>query len=377
MFEKRLGILQKAIESRKIDAAIALPGPNLRHLTGVNFHRSERPLVMFFPTGRTPIMVIPELEQAKLRDVMPYDIECFPWSDATGPINAFTEAMKALALPNNCRLGVETLGMRFQEMEIIRKLTPDVVFIEADAAFATVRLKKDENEIEHIRQAINISQAALDRCLKIIEPGMTERAIGKMLQLEIIIGGGDVSFILVQGGEGTAKPHGDMSERTVEAGDLLLIDFGASVAGYSADITRTFIMGEAEPDSEICEIYDLVKAANAAGREACAPGAVPEEIDQITRQVITEGGYGEYFIHRTGHGLGLELHEPPYINEGNAIPLEVGNVFTIEPGIYIPGKGGVRIEDNMVITKEGAESLTTYPRQWTVVGTKQGQEREI
>ncbi|MBN1285723.1 MAG: aminopeptidase P family protein [Anaerolineae bacterium] len=370
MFEKRLTDLQKAIQNSKLDAVVALPGANLRYLTGVNFHPSERPLALFVRAAGAPVLVIPKLEHAKLRDVMPYEIECFPWDDAGGPIDAFMYALEALALPKQSVLGVEALGMRYQEMELIRQFAPGLAFDEADNVFAAVRLKKDETEIEQIRKAIDISQAALDKCLKVIKPGMTERAIGTILRLEIIIGGGDVGFILVQGGEGSAQPHGDISDRAVNPGDLLLIDFGALVAGYPADITRTFVMGGAEPAPRVREIYDLVKAANAAGCAACRPGATPEEIDRITRAVITEGGYGEYFFHRTGHGLGLEVHEPPYINEGNTIPLEVGNVFTIEPGIYIPGLGGVRIEDDIVITKDGAESLTTYPREWSVVGVQ-------
>ncbi len=147
---------------------------------------------------------------------------------------------------------------------------------------------------------------------------------------------------------------------------MLLLDFGITLDGYNSDITRTFVMGQAT--EEIKKIYELVKQANAAGRAAARPGATGQDVDRAARQVIADAGYGQYFTHRTGHGLGLEGHESPYMVEGNHVPLEAGNTFTIEPGIYVPGLGGVRIEDDMVITENGAESLTTYDRELRIIG---------
>jgi Xaa-Pro dipeptidase len=147
---------------------------------------------------------------------------------------------------------------------------------------------------------------------------------------------------------------------------VLLLDFGITLGGYNSDITRTFVLGEAS--AEIKKIYESVKQANAAGRAAAKPGATGQDVDRATRQVIAAAGYGQYFTHRTGHGLGLEGHEPPYMVEGNTVPLVVGDTFTIEPGIYVPGLGGVRIEDDLVITATGAESLTTYDRELKIVG---------
>ena len=198
---------------------------------------------------------------------------------------------------------------------------------------------------------------------------MTEHAVANELTLALLRGGAEgLAFDpLIQSGPNTALPHVSASERVIQAGDMLLLDFGITLNGYNSDITRTFAVGQL-PSAEFQKIYETVKRANAVGRAVAKPGISGQDVDRATRQVIVEAGYGEYFTHRTGHGLGLEGHEPPYMVEGNAVPLEVGNTFTIEPGIYVPGLGGVRIEDDMLITANGAESLTTHDRELRVIG---------
>jgi Xaa-Pro dipeptidase len=166
---------------------------------------------------------------------------------------------------------------------------------------------------------------------------------------------------IVAVGENSANPHAVPTERALQQGDLLLIDWGAGFEGYFSDITRTFTMGDVTP--ELLRIGDIVKKANRAGREAGKSGVTAGAVDQAARSVIAAAGYGDAFIHRTGHGLGMEAHEPPYIFAGNPVLLQVGMTFTIEPGIYLPGKGGVRIEDDVVVTEVGLESLTELPRQ--------------
>ena len=172
---------------------------------------------------------------------------------------------------------------------------------------------------------------------------------------------------LVQSGPNSALPHGRTGNRPVSGGDLLLIDFTTTVDGYYGDMTRTFIVGRHADDRQQ-EVYAAVKAANEAGREAARPGVSCQDVDRAARGAIDDAGYGEYFIHRTGHGLGLDVHEPPSIVEGNQLQLEEGMVFTIEPGIYIDGWGGVRIEDNVVVTENGVESLTTFDRELRIIG---------
>ncbi len=197
---------------------------------------------------------------------------------------------------------------------------------------------------------------------------MSEREIAGLLVVEQLRrGGGKHPFEpIVLSGPNSALPHGEPGDRVVNAGEPLLFDFGTTAHGYASDITRTFSVGQ--PSARFAEIYAVVQAANAAGRAAAGPGVVAQEVDRITRKVIEDAGYGMYFTHRTGHGLGLEAHEGPNIVEGNTQVLEPGMTFTIEPGIYVPGVAGVRIEDNMLITPDGAESLTTFDRDLQVIG---------
>jgi Xaa-Pro dipeptidase len=191
---------------------------------------------------------------------------------------------------------------------------------------------------------------------------MTERQIAARLKQEMMTAGGDaVAFVIVVAGPNSANPHAGPSDRPVQTGDLLTIDCGVLKDGYPSDITRTFVLGEAS--TELVDIYCTVPRANEAGRLAARAGVAAQDVDRAARGVIEDAGYGQYFIHRTGHGLGLEGHEPPYIVEGNEQLLEPGMVFTVEPGIYVPGVGGVRIEDNVVITERGHDCLTTFPRE--------------
>jgi Xaa-Pro dipeptidase len=235
---------------------------------------------------------------------------------------------------------------------------------------AALRIRKDAAEIAAIREAIAISEAALQATIDAVQPGMTEREIAATLVMEQFQrGGGPHPFEpIALAGPRSALPHGEPGDARTVSGQPLLIDFGTTVRGYASDITRTFSVGT--PSGQLAEVYAVVKAANEAGRAAAKPGATGQDVDRATRQVIESAGLGPYFTHRTGHGLGLSAHEPPDMVEGNDLVLEPGMVFTIEPGVYIPGEVGVRIEDNMVITDDGSESLTTFTRDLLVIGAK-------
>lgn len=189
-----------------------------------------------------------------------------------------------------------------------------------------------------------------------------------MLYQELTEAGSEAAAFdpIVSAGPNGASPHAVPSDRPLQEGDLLVIDWGGVVDDYPSDITRTFAVGEVEP--ELTHVYEIVRQANASAKAIAGPGATGRDLDRAARSVIEAAGYGEYFIHRTGHGLGLEVHEPPYIMEANSEPLLPQNVFTIEPGIYLPGRGGVRIEDDIVITKDGFHSLTNFPRDLIQVG---------
>jgi Xaa-Pro dipeptidase len=236
------------------------------------------------------------------------------------------------------------------------------VIVSADDTLIKVRLYKASDEIASMRKAIQVSEAALDVTLKAIKIGMTERQITNILlnAMADLDGGGNPFDPIVLIGPNSAQPHGVPGNRALQDGDLLLFDFGTTYEGYPSDITRTFAVGKIDP--ELVTIYNTVLAANEAGIAAIRPGVTAQDVDRAARRVITEAGYGKYFLHRTGHGLGLDIHEQPNIVEGNTQVLEPGMVFTIEPGIYLPNRGGVRIEDNVVVSETGVDVLTTYPK---------------
>jgi Xaa-Pro dipeptidase len=367
MTEQRIAKLLHLAAQQHLDAIAIMPGPNMQYFSGLHFHLSERPAVALFPVQGRPALICPAFEATKTQR-SPIAWQLFTYVDGQNPLEAFQAACAALQLDRS-RLGLEAYKMRVLELRLFEQAASNLTCEAADDLIAELRMIKDADEITQMRRAVAITEGALDEVLKVVRVGMTEHAVANELTLALLRGGAEgLAFDpLIQSGPNTALPHVSASERVIQAGDMLLLDFGITINGYNSDITRTFAVGQS-PSMEFQKIYETVKRANAAGRAAARPGISGQDIDRATRQVIVEAGYGEYFTHRTGHGLGLEGHEPPYMVEGNAVPLEAGNSFTIEPGIYVPGLGGVRIEDDMVITANGAESLTTYDRELRVIG---------
>jgi Xaa-Pro dipeptidase len=369
----RLQRLQAALARASLDCAAVIAGPNLYYLTGLLFHLSERPTVGFFPVQGDPILVAGNLEESKIKSGAPYPVRAFTYGDADGPATAFREAAQALKL-GRVRLGVETRRMRVMELRFIEEAFLNPRIEAAETLFAELRMTKDALEIGLMRQAVAIAERALAATLPTIHVGQTEREIAAELVVQTLRAGSDAELPfapIVASGPNSALPHAFVTDRALQPGDLLTLDWGAAKNGYFADLTRTFVVGVTgahEVDPELKEIYELVKQANAAAKAMARPGVSCAEVDAAARQVIEEGGYGQYFTHRVGHGLGLEGHEDPSMHGRNEMDLAPGMTFTIEPGIYLPDKGGVRIEDDVVITAEGCESLSTYPRELQFVG---------
>jgi Xaa-Pro dipeptidase len=365
MSQPRIAKLARLAAHADLAGVAIMPGANLRYFTGLSFHLSERPTVALFPCVGQPALILPAFEASQTAR-SPLDWHTFTYVDGQEPIEAFRAASEALDL-SGARIGVEALKMRVRELRLLQAAAPGAVCEDADGLIASLRMIKDQTEIAAMRRAIQITEQALDEVCGVIRAGLTERQVANELLIALMRRGAEsIAFEpLIQSGPNAALPHLTSTERVIRSGEGLLLDFGITVAGYTSDITRTLAVGETS--AEFKRIYDVVKQANAAGRAAARPGATGQDIDRATRQVIVDAGYGPYFIHRTGHGLGLEGHEPPYIVEGNAAPLVTGNTFTVEPGIYLPGHGGVRIEDDMLMTDTGAESLTTYDRELRVI----------
>ena len=359
----RIEALADQLLQRGLDWVALNPGPSLRYLTGLSFHLMERPVVVLVGSNRRLKVILPELELAKVAD-LPFEAEIHTFGDdpATWQRIYDTALQDISAIP--LRVGVEPTQLRFLELDLLRKALPNADFVDGSAALAELRMRKGVEELNAIRQAAIIAQNALLNTLETVKPGQSELQISAELMVQLFRAGSEAELPfapIVSTGPNTANPHASPTDRVLQEGEMLLIDWGASFGGYFSDITRTFFCGE--PNDEKKQIADLVERANAAARLGGRRGMVAGEVDKLARDIITEGGYGEYFTHRTGHGLGMEAHEAPYIFQGNPLILEPGMVFTIEPGIYLPGKYGVRIEDDVVVETEGLRSLTDLPRK--------------
>lgn len=367
MHTQRLSRLLDQLRSDAIDVLALMPGPNLFYLTGLSFHLSERPIVALFPSEEPPIIILPALEASKVHrsDVT---LEVLSYTDEKGPEAAFRKACKRLTLDQRT-IGAEELRMRLFELRWLERFAPQARIVPAERVLAWLRMRKDEHEVTQMRRAIAVTEKALDATLEQVEPGMTERELASLVRLELLRAGGEaLAFApIAVTGPNAASPHATPGERAIRPGETVIVDCGASVGSYAADITRTFVVGAWEP--ELARVHEVVRAANRAGRQAARPGVPAEAVDAAARAVIEQAGYGEQFIHRTGHGLGLEVHEPPYIVAGNQRTLKPGMIFTVEPGIYLPGHGGVRIEDDVLVTDDGGESLTTFPRDAIALST--------
>ena len=345
-------------------AGLALnPGPSLKYLTGLDFHLMERPTILLVTAVGSSAMILPALEKGKLEGKSP-QFYVFTYSDdpSTWQI-VFEKAVEKLNI-TQAKIGVEGGRMRFLELAYLEKALPEVQFVDGANVIGGLRMKKDDGEITKMRQAAKIAQEALLKTFQNIRQSMTEKQIANELIIQLLRSGSDDQMPfspIVSIGENSANPHAVPSGKELVPGNLLLVDWGASFEGYFSDITRTFKFGEVSP--ELIRIGDIVLEANQAGRQAGKLGLKAGSVDQAARSVITGAGYGKYFIHRTGHGLGMEAHETPYIYEENDFILAPGMTFTIEPGIYLPGKGGVRIEDDVLVTDSGLEYLSDLPRE--------------
>jgi Xaa-Pro dipeptidase len=367
-FNDRQTRLAGKLQETDLDAVALNAGPSLTYLTGLHFHLSERPILGLFTATSPPVIILPELEAGKLSD-LPYQVEAFSYGEDPGTWKGvFQAGLQAARLPGN-RIGLEPRQIRVLELDLLRAANPIAEFTAGDASIAELRIRKDQLELANMRQAVQVAQNALASILPKIQPGVNERELAAEMTIAILRAGSQSQLPfqpIIASGPNSANPHAFASERRFENGDMLIIDWGASIGGYFSDLTRTFTIGE--PEDEMKQIAEVVLAANRSAFDQAGPGVPAEQVDHAAREVIEAAGYGQYFIHRTGHGLGMEGHEAPYIRDGNKLRLTPGMTFTIEPGIYIPGRGGVRIEDDAVITDNGCESLSDLQRELLVLG---------
>ncbi|MER6667955.1 Xaa-Pro peptidase family protein [Amycolatopsis japonica] len=360
----RLDRARAAAAAADTDALLIAPGSDLRYLIGQAGGSFERLTTLVIPADGVPALVLPKLEAPGYADV-PADelgIEIVTWVDGD---NAYELVADRLGKPGRVAVSDFTPALH---VLAFRGALGDADQTLAGPIVRELRMRKDAAEIQALRDAGAAIDRVHARVHEWLRPGRTEAEVGADITAAIVEEGHThADFVIVGSGPNGASPHHDVSDRVIERGDVVVVDIGGPIAeGYNSDSTRTYAVGEPR-DADVAETYAVLQRAQKAAVEAVRPGVTAESIDAAARDIIAEAGYGEYFIHRTGHGIGLDVHEEPYIIKGNALPLEPGMAFSVEPGIYQPGRWGARIEDIVVVTEDGVESVNQRPHDLIVL----------
>jgi len=351
--EERLVKVQAIMEESGIDLAAIGPTANMRYLLGFTPHADER-LCLLLVDRQSVRMVVPSLNREEIAAHTRIDL--IAWADADGPEKAMRQALAGLHEPRT--LAVDG-AMRADQLLQLQSVITFEQSTSVDQLLAPLRTCKSAEEIEALAraaaQADRAMQVAMDACI----PGATEAEVAWATEAAFRQDGAEgVSFTLIASGPNGAYPHHHSGERKLQKGDAIIIDIGASLNGYKSDITRMVSLGE--PSPEFSRAYAAVAEANQRAVAAVRPGLMTGEVDFIARNTLDEAGYGPFFIHRTGHGIGLEVHEPPWIMVGETTVLREGMAFSIEPGVYLVGQFGVRVEDIVVVTQSGVRNLTGF-----------------
>jgi Xaa-Pro aminopeptidase len=351
-FAGRVGRVRERMEELGVDVVLLSVGPDLPYLTGYEAMPLERLTMLVVPRGADATLVVPRLEAPRVVE-RPEVFRLHPWEETDDPVAIVAGLVGGAP---HAAIGDRTWARFLVDLQ---QALPVTRFSRAGAVVGPLRARKDHAEVEALRRA----GAAADRVAAQLQAGeiplmgRTEADVsadlGRRLRAE---GHHKVNFAIVAAGENAASPHHEPGERVIRSGEIVLCDFGGTMAGedgvgYCSDITRCVHVGE--PAQELAEAYDVLQRAQSAAVDAAEPGTPCEEVDATARRIIDEAGWGERFIHRTGHGIGIEEHEDPYIVSGNTELLEAGHAFSIEPGIYVPGRFGLRLEDIVVASDSG------------------------
>lgn len=354
--------LDRAREAAAGTGLVIAPGSDLRYLIGQPGGSLERLTSLVIPANGAPALVVPKLEAPGFDGLAELGVEIITWVDGVDPYNLVAERLSGAE-----RVAVSDFTPALHVFGF-RDALPKAEQVLAGPIVRELRMRKDAAEIDALRKA----GAAIDRVHarvgEWLRPGRTEAEVGADIEAAIVEEGHTgADFVIVGSGPNGASPHHGLSDRVIEAGDVVVVDIGGPVAeGYNSDSTRTYAVGTPR-DADVAATYAVLQEAQRAAVDAVRPGATAESIDAAARDVITAAGFGDYFIHRTGHGIGLDVHEEPYIVAGNALPLEEGMAFSVEPGIYQAGRWGARIEDIVVVTADGAESMNNQPHDLVVL----------
>jgi Xaa-Pro aminopeptidase len=360
----RLDRAAAAAAKADTDALLIAPGSDLRYLLGQAGGSFERLTTLVVPADGVPALVVPKLEAPGYADVPTADlgIEVLTWVDGD---DAYRLVADRLGKPGRVAVSDFTPALH---VLALRAALGDAEQTLAGPVVRELRMRKDAAEIAALRAA----GAAIDRVHarvgEWLRAGRTEAEVGEDITAAIVEEGhSHADFVIVGSGPNGASPHHDVSDRVIQRGDVVVVDIGGPLPeGYNSDCTRTYSVGEPR-DADVAETYAVLQRAQQAAVDAVRPSVTAERIDAAAREVIDAAGFGEFFIHRTGHGIGLDVHEEPYIIAGNQLPLEPGMAFSVEPGIYQAGRWGARIEDIVVVTESGVEAFNTRPHELTVL----------
>ncbi len=345
-----------------LDGLILSPSPDLIYLAGYDAPLLERLTVLVLRAAADPVLIVPELERPRAASSPAGQlVEIRSWRDAEDPY----ELVRTLIGAGHAYGASDRMWAA--HLLLLQESLPDAKFVPSSTVLSPLRERKDEGEIELLRQAGQSADETFARiCAEGLE-GRSERDVARSLAELLVDTGHDAAaFTIVGSGPNAASPHHEPSERLIKSGDTIVLDFGGRLGGYCSDITRTVVVGQRS--TEVEEIHGIVREAQEVGFRTAGPGIPAKEVDRAARRVIDEAGFGDAFIHRTGHGIGLEEHEAPYIVAGNDRALEAGMCFSIEPGIYLEGRFGVRIEDIVAVTADGPMRLNDAARDLAIVG---------
>jgi len=363
MVTQRMKRLQSLLKESGSACLILVPGVDLFYATGMNIHASERLTALILPVEGEPVVLCPNFEQGRIAKLFS-EGEIRTWKEDEDPFKLLATIIGELGA-NKENISIDN-KLWFEWFLRIKKELPEVTFSDASKVVQIARLVKTEEEIAIMKKASEIAATAIINTFKQVEPGINETEIAAMVRRELAREGGTPAFALVQSGPNSSFPHGAPTGRTIEKNDVLLIDAGPIYEGYYGDVTITSVIGE--PSEKFLEVYDIVYHANRAAFQTSKAGEIAENVDKAARDYITAKGYGEYFTHRLGHGIGIEGHERPYMVKGNKLVLSAGMCHTIEPGIYLENKFGVRIEDDVVVREGRCEFLYEVPRRiWEIL----------
>ena len=342
-----------------VDTVLLSVGSDLPYLTGYRAMPLERLTMLVLPIVGDPVLVIPELEAARVVPDEAFTVQ--PWKETEDPVAIVA---RLAAGSRHAVVGDQTWA---QFVLALAAALPDVTLSPAGALMGALRLRKAGDEIERLRAAAHAADEVMARLADSAFSGRSERAVAREIaELMLAFGHQTVEFTIVASGPNGASPHHEPGDRVIEHGDAIVVDIGGRRDGYCSDTSRTFHVGP--PEAEFRDAYAVLQRAQEVAVAAVRPGVPAQGVDRAARTVIDEAGYGGRFIHRTGHGIGLDPHELPYIVEGNTQIVESGMAFSIEPGIYRPGWWGMRIEDIVTVTEDGAERLNTSDRRLYIVG---------